>query len=105
MDQPLVERVLDWLSAGLAGDTAALDAACAPDFESIRCDEAGRVVKLTRQELLSGPHAPKRCAGERTGEIHLLTTSEYDGHEVALVRRAQQGTAVLHTFVWRAERG
>ncbi|OAR26637.1 hypothetical protein A8W25_31585 [Streptomyces sp. ERV7] len=105
MDQSLVDRTLDYLSAGLAGDTRALDAVCDPGFENIRCDEAGRVVTLTRARFLSGFQTPGRQAYEKAGAISPLVTSEYDGHGTVVVRRVQGSVPVLHTLVWRREEG
>ncbi|MFI1104965.1 hypothetical protein [Streptomyces melanogenes] len=107
MDQSLVDRTLDYLSAGAAGDVAALDAVHDPGFENIRCDGAGRVVALSRAAFLSRAGAPRERgrAGERMGDIGFLATSEYDGHGAVIVRRVQGGAPVLCTFVWRREEG
>ncbi|WP_180357521.1 nuclear transport factor 2 family protein [Streptomyces sp. TLI_146] len=102
-----MDRTLDYLSAGAAGDVAALDAVHDPGFESIRCDGAGRVVALSRAEFLSLVRAPRERGqrGERMGDIGFLATSEYDGHGAVIVRRVQGGVPVLCTFVWRREEG
>lgn len=104
MDQSLVDRTLDYLSAGPARDVAALDAVCAPGFESVRCDGAGRVVTVSRAEFMARVRAPR--AQERVGDISVLVTSEYDGGQgVVIVRRVQGGVPVLCTFIWRREEG
>lgn len=106
MDQSLVDRTLDYLSAGPAGDAAALDAVCDPGFESVRCDGAGRVVTLSRAEFMACVRVPRDQGWERVGEISCLATSEYNGLGMVVVRRVQRGgVPVLCTFVWRREKG
>ena len=104
MDQSLVDRTLDYLSGGPAGDMAALDAVCDPGFESIRYDGAGRVLTVSRAEFMARVRVP-RTQG-RVGDISVLATSEYEGGRGAvIVRRVQGGVPVLCTLVWRRDGG
>ncbi|KQV24228.1 MULTISPECIES: nuclear transport factor 2 family protein [unclassified Kitasatospora] len=108
MDQSLVDRMWEYLNAGLAMDVEALDALYDPEFENVRFDGAGQVVTLVKEQFMARFRAV-RAQGQRVGEtlddVSFLTTSEYGGQGTIVMRRAEEGVPVLYTFVWRREQG
>ncbi|MEU7029121.1 nuclear transport factor 2 family protein [Streptomyces sp. NPDC046275] len=108
MDQALVERMWEYLNAGLAMDVEALDAIYDPHFENVRCDEDGRVVTLAKEQFMARFRALRDRGvkiGEALDDVRLLATSVYDGHGSVVMRRVRDGEPVLYTFVWRQEGG
>ncbi|MGW5418632.1 nuclear transport factor 2 family protein [Streptomyces sp. NPDC003943] len=108
MNQSLVDRMWEYLNAGLAMDVDALDALYDPGFENIRFDEEGQVVTLTKNQFM-GRFRALRDQGLKVGEslddVSLLATSVYDGHGTIIMRRAEEGVPVLYNFVWRCQEG
>lgn len=108
MDQSLVERMREYLNAGLAMDLEALDATYDPDFENIRVDDAGQVVTLTKAHFMARFRA-LRDQGLRIGEsiddVRFLATTVYDDHGSIIMHRHQDGVPGLYNFVWRRKDG
>lgn len=108
MDQSLVDRMQEYLNAGLAMDVDALDALYDPEFENVRCDEAGQVVILGKDAFM-GRFRMLRELGQTVGEaiddVRHLATTVYGPHGAIVVRRVKDGSPVLYTFVWRREDG
>ncbi|WP_405760854.1 nuclear transport factor 2 family protein [Streptomyces sp. NBC_00045] len=108
MDQSLVERMREYLNAGLAMDVEALDALYDPDFENIRCDEAGQVVILTKGQFMARFRALREQGqriGERVDDVRFLATTVYGGQGTIVMHRINEGVPVLYNFVWRWEDG
>ncbi|MFF8601359.1 hypothetical protein ACF065_22965 [Streptomyces sp. NPDC015232] len=108
MDQALVERMWEYLDAGLAMDVEALDALYDQAFENVRCDEDGRVVILAKERFMARFRALRDRGvkiGEALDDVRLLATSVYDGHGSVVMRRVKDGQPVLYAFVWRHEGG
>ncbi|MEV8100716.1 nuclear transport factor 2 family protein [Kitasatospora sp. NPDC085879] len=108
MDQSLVERMQEYLNAGLAMDVEALDALYDPDFENIRIDEAGQVAILTKEQFMTR-FRTLRDQGQRVGasidDVRFLATSEHGSQGTIIVHRVQQGVPTRYSFVWRREDG
>lgn len=108
MDQSLVERMWEYLNAGLAMDVEALDALYDPDFENIRCDESGQVVTLTKDEFMARFRA-LRDQGQRVGEtvddVRFLATTVYGGQGTIVMHRLEEGVPARYNFVWQWEDG
>ncbi|MER5865696.1 nuclear transport factor 2 family protein [Kitasatospora sp. NPDC002040] len=106
MDQALVDRMREYLDAGLAMDVEALDALYDPEFENVRFDPEGRVVTLVKDQFMARFRA-LRAQGQRIGEtlddVTFLTTSEYGGQGTIVMRRVPEGVPTLYTFVWRRD--
>ncbi|MBT2468124.1 nuclear transport factor 2 family protein [Streptomyces sp. ISL-66] len=106
MDQSLVERMREYLNAGLAMDVEALDALYDPDFENIRCDEAGQVVTLTKGEFMARFRA-LRDQGQRVGEtvddVRFLATTVYGDQGSIVMHRLEDGVPARYNFVWHRE--
>ncbi|MFD9367136.1 nuclear transport factor 2 family protein [Streptomyces sp. NPDC060020] len=108
MNQSLVDRMWEYMNAGLAMDVERLDALYDPSFENIRFDEEGQVVTLTKDQFMARFRA-LRDQGSKVGEslddVRLLATSVYDGHGSIIMRRVDEGVPVLYNFVWRRQDG
>ncbi|WP_457030467.1 nuclear transport factor 2 family protein [Kitasatospora sp. P5_F3] len=108
MDQALVDRMWEYLNAGLAMDVEALDALYDPEFENVRFDGAGQVVTLVKEQFMArfrAVRAQGQVVGEALDDVTFLTTSEYGGQGTIVMRRVNEGGPVLYTFVWRREQG
>ncbi|WOX23739.1 nuclear transport factor 2 family protein [Streptomyces solicathayae] len=108
MDQSLVDRMWEYLNAGLAMDVEGLDALYDPGFENVRFDEEGRVVTLTKDQFMARFRALRdqgMKVGESLDDLSLLATSVYDGHGSIIVRRVKDDVPVLYNFVWRRQDG
>ncbi|GAA1169118.1 hypothetical protein F4556_003117 [Kitasatospora gansuensis] len=108
MDQTLVDRMWEYLNAGLAMDVEALDALYDPEFENVRFDGAGLVVTLVKEQFMARFRA-LGAQGQRVGEtldgVSFLATTEYGDQGTIVMRRVEGGLPALYTFVWRRENG
>lgn len=108
VNQSLVDRMWEYLNAGLAMDVEGLDALYDPSFENIRFDEEGQVVTLTKDQFMARFRALRDQGlkvGESLDDVRLLATSVYDGHGSIIMRRVKEGVPVLYNFVWRWQDG
>ncbi|MFF4098759.1 nuclear transport factor 2 family protein [Streptomyces sp. NPDC001903] len=108
MNQSLVDRMWEYMNAGLAMDVERLDALYDPSFENIRFDEEGQVVTLTKDQFMARFRALRDRGlkvGESLDDVRLLATSVYDGHGSIIMRRVEEGVPVLYNFVWRWQDG
>lgn len=108
MNQSLVDRMWEYMNAGLAMDVEELDALYDPSFENIRFDEEGQVVTLTKDQFMARFRALRDQGlkvGESLDDVRLLATSVYDSHGSIIMRRVQDGVPVLYNFVWRCQDG
>ncbi|MFF3861359.1 hypothetical protein [Streptomyces sp. NPDC002209] len=108
MNQSLVDRMWEYMNAGLAMDVERLDALYDPSFENIRFDEEGQVVTLTKDQFMARFRALRDQGlkvGESLDDVRLLATSVYDGHGSIIMRRVDEGVPVLYNFVWRWQDG
>ncbi|MFE6848297.1 hypothetical protein [Streptomyces sp. NPDC057686] len=108
VNRSLVNRMGEYLNAGLAMDVEWLDALYDSSFENIRFDEDGQVVTLTKNQFMARFRALREQGlkvGESLDEVRLLATSVYDGHGSIIMRRVQEGVPVLYNFVWRWQDG
>ncbi len=108
MYQQLVDRMREYLDAGLALDLERLDALYHPEFENLRTDEAGLSVVLTKDQFMARFRA-LREQGQRPGEsvddVTFPAASVYGHHASIIMRRAEDGVPSLYNFVWLVEDG
>ncbi|MFI9328286.1 nuclear transport factor 2 family protein [Kitasatospora sp. NPDC052868] len=108
MDQQLVERMREYLDAGLAMDVEALDALYDEEFENLRVDGAGRSVTLTKARFMARFRAMKEqgvTVGESIDDVTFVATTAYGGVGSIIMRREEGGVPALYNFVWRQEDG
>ncbi|MFD7259224.1 hypothetical protein [Streptomyces sp. NPDC059874] len=108
MYEQLVERMREYLDAGLALDIDRLDALYDPEFENLRTDEAGRSVTLTKAQFMDRFRA-LREQGERLGDsvddVTFPGATVWGDQASVIMRRAENGVPALYHFVWRLEGG
>ncbi|WP_214327961.1 DUF4440 domain-containing protein [Nonomuraea sediminis] len=108
MNQALVDGMWTYLKAGLAMDVDTLDRLYDPEFENVRVDESGQTVSLTKAQFMARFRA-LREQGERVGEsiddVTFPATTDFGDHAAIVMRRVQDGTPALYTFIWRMEEG
>ncbi|WP_198035170.1 DUF4440 domain-containing protein [Streptacidiphilus rugosus] len=106
VDESLVDRMREYLNAGLAMDVEALDALYDPSFENIRVDEAGQVAVITKDQFMThrrGLRDQGARVGESIDDVRFLATSVHGEQGTIIMHRVQQGIPVRYSFVWRRD--
>ncbi|GLW70787.1 hypothetical protein Kpho02_30860 [Kitasatospora phosalacinea] len=104
MDETLVARMREYLAAGAAMDVEALDALYDEEFENLRIDEAGQVVRLTKAHFMArfrALAAQGQAVGGGTDDIRFLATTRHGDQGTVVVYRCEQGVPARYAFVWR----
>ncbi|QKW18386.1 nuclear transport factor 2 family protein [Kitasatospora sp. NA04385] len=104
LDETLIERMREYLAAGLAMDLAALEEFYDDEFENLRIDETGQVVRLTKAHFMArfrGLAAQGRTVGRSTDDVRFLATTRHGDQGTVVMYRCEQGVPARYTFVWR----
>ncbi|MFJ8042601.1 hypothetical protein ACIRBX_19140 [Kitasatospora sp. NPDC096147] len=109
MDQALVDRMWQYLHAGLAMDLEALEELYDPEFENLRVDRAGLSVRLVKEQFMRrfrALRAEGRPIGDSLADVSFVATTVYPDHGSIVMRREEEdGLPVLYDFTWRREDG
>ncbi|MFD7559876.1 MULTISPECIES: hypothetical protein [unclassified Streptomyces] len=108
MYEQLVERMREYLDAGLALDVDRLDALYDPGFENLRTDEAGRSVTLTKAQFMARFRALReqgRRLGDSVDDVTFPGATAWGDQASVVMRRVEDGVPALYQFVWRMEDG
>ncbi|GAA2086366.1 hypothetical protein GCM10009759_07040 [Kitasatospora saccharophila] len=104
LDESLVARMREYLAAGTAMDLPALEALYDEEFENLRIDEAGQVVRLTKAHFMArfrGLAAQGQRIGEDTRDVRFLATTRHGDQGTVVMYRREQGVPARYAFVWR----
>ncbi|MFC8717839.1 nuclear transport factor 2 family protein [Kitasatospora sp. NPDC057198] len=104
LDESLVARMREYLAAGTAMDLPALEALYDEEFENLRIDEAGQVVRLTKAHFMArfrALAAQGESIGQDTGDVRFLATTRHGDQGTVVMYRCEQGVPARYTFVWR----
>ncbi|WP_029289895.1 hypothetical protein [Cellulomonas sp. HZM] len=99
----LVDAMQDYLDAGVTMDLARLDAVYDDEFENLRIDQAGQVVRITKPQLMArfGQLAAQGLTMEPADDASFPTTTVVGDTGIVVMRRVKDGRPVLYAFVWR----
>ncbi|MFF4341980.1 nuclear transport factor 2 family protein [Kitasatospora sp. NPDC001540] len=104
MDETLVARMREYLAAGAAMDVEALDALYDEEFENLRIDEAGQVVRLTKAHFMArfrALAAQGQAVGGSTDDVRFLATTRHGDQGTVVMHRCEHGVPARYAFVWR----
>jgi hypothetical protein len=104
MHQALVDAMHDYLDAGLAMDLDRLDALYDPAFENLRVDQAGRSIRLGKDQFMGRFRALKaqgEAIGDSVDDATFPASTRVGDHALVVMRRVKDGTPVMYAFVWR----
>jgi len=79
----------------------------ANDFENIRIDKAGQIIRIYKAQFMQRFQSMK-AKGLTHGpgdDIEIIGTSFYDNLGSVLVRRNENEQSALYNFVWRIKEG
>lgn len=110
LDESLVERMKDYLTAVDAGDLDTMEQFYADDFVNIRYDKDANAanipksiyVNLLRDWAKQGDDAHPLEAAQTT---HFVATSKYGDYASVLIVRPKGEDIVSYNFVWRNQAG
>lgn len=108
MNEQLVNRMREYLNAGLDMDVDKLDALYDDAFENLRVDAAGRSVVLTKPMFMARFRALKeqgQAIGDSIDDVTFPGTTVFGDTGVILMRRVQDGETSEYTFIWRMADG
>ncbi|NUR72821.1 MAG: hypothetical protein HOU81_18565 [Hamadaea sp.] len=107
MYQPLIDAMRDYLDAGVTMDLDRLDARYDDEFENLRVDQAGQVVRLTKEQFMSRFVAMKAQgqAMEPADDATFPATTLFGDFGTVIMRREKNGKPTLYAFTWRMADG
>lgn len=103
----LIEMMEYYFKMGKNFNLEKLDALYANDFENVRMDKAGRMVKIGKAAFMERFRMIKAqgLSHGADNDIEILGTSVYDTMGSVLVKRNENNTPALYNFVWRMADG
>ncbi|GLW56970.1 nuclear transport factor 2 family protein [Kitasatospora phosalacinea] len=104
LDETLVARMREYLAAGAAMDVDALEALYDEEFENLRVDEAGQVVRLTKAHFMArfrALAAQGQAVGGSTDDVRFLATTRHGDQGTVVMYRCEHGVPARYAFVWR----
>jgi hypothetical protein len=107
MEKKLIEIMQLYFKAGKELNLEMMYKLYANDFENIRIDKAGQIIRIYKAQFMQRFQFMK-AKGLTHGpddDIEIIGTSFYDNLGSVLVRRNEDGQPALYNFVWRINEG
>jgi hypothetical protein len=107
MGKKLIEIMQLYFKAGKELNLEVMDKLYANDFENIRMDKAGQILRIYKTQFMKRFQIMKaKGLTHGTGDdIEITGTSFYDNLGSVLVRRNENEQPALYNFVWRINEG
>jgi len=107
MEKKLIEIMQLYFKAGKELNLEMMYKLYANDFENIRIDKAGQIIRIYKAQFMQRFQSMK-AKGLTHGpgdDIEIIGTSFYDNLGSVLVRRNENEQSALYNFVWRIKEG